>query len=51
MHRFDDIAYLKNGSDKQRRVWQLLISHGIFEKLAPFDPLLTGTIPIEIDTA
>lgn len=49
MHRFDDIAYLKNGSDKQRRVWQLLISHGIFEKLAPFDPLLTGTIPIEID--
>lgn len=50
MHRFDDIAYLKNGSDKQRRVWQLLSSHDIFEKLAPFDPLLTGTIPIEIDT-
>jgi len=50
MYHFDDIAYLKNGSDKQRRAWQLLISQGIFEKLAPFDPLLAGTIPIEIDT-
>ncbi len=50
MHAFDDIAYLQHGSEKQRRVWQVLTSNGIFEKLAPFDPLLAGTIPIEIDT-
>lgn len=49
MHRFDDIAYLQQGSDKQRRVWELLTRHRIFEKLSTFDPLLTGTIPIEID--
>lgn len=50
MYCFDDIAYLQQGSDKQRRVWELLTRHCIFEKLAPFDPILTGTIPIEIDT-
>lgn len=50
MHHFDDIAYLQQGSDKQRRVWELLTRHEIFVKLAPFDPLLAGTIPIGIDT-
>lgn len=46
---FDNIEYLKSGNEKQIRVYHLLISHRILEILFPFDPILVGTIPIEID--
>lgn len=46
---FDNIEYLKSGNEKQIRVYHLLIRHRIFEILFPFDPILVGTIPIEID--
>jgi hypothetical protein len=50
MINFDSIEYLKTGNDKQRRAYQVLVSHQIFDTLHSFSPLLTGTIPIGIDT-
>jgi hypothetical protein len=50
MMTFDNIEYLRNGNDKQRRSYRTLTENNIFEKLQPFSPILTGTIPINIDT-
>jgi hypothetical protein len=47
---FDNIEYLRNGNDKQRRSYRTLTENNIFEKLQSFSPILTGTIPINIDT-
>lgn len=47
---FESLEYLKFGNPKQKIVYQLLNKHNIFTKLAQFTPLLTGTIPINIDT-
>ena len=47
---FRKLDYLKSGNSKQRQVYELLTGHSIFEKLKRYDPILTGTIPIEIDT-
>lgn len=49
MDKFDNIEYLKTGNAKQRSVFAVLKNHRIMEKLAPFSPVLAGTIPIEID--
>ena len=46
---FEGFEYLKNGTAKQRRVHEVLSTNGIFDKLAPFDPVVVGTIPIGID--
>lgn len=46
---FDNIEYLKNGNDRQRAAYRTLTKNSVFEKLKPFSPLLTGTIPINID--
>ena len=46
---FEGIEYLKNGTAKQRRVHEVLSTNGIFDKLAAFDPVVVGTIPIGID--
>lgn len=46
---FEGIEYLKNGTAKQRRVHEVLSTKGIFDKLAAFDPVVVGTIPIGID--
>ncbi len=46
---FEGSEYLKNGTAKQLRVHELLSSHGILDKLAAFDPVVVGTIPIGID--
>ncbi|RZL46543.1 MAG: DUF4269 domain-containing protein [Pedobacter sp.] len=46
---FLDISYLKDGNERQKSAYQILINNQIFQKLAPFDPILTGTIPISID--
>jgi hypothetical protein len=46
---FDDIQYLKVGTKKQREAYSLLIDHNILECLKAFDPVLVGTIPINID--
>lgn len=47
---FTTIDYLKSGNTKQRRAFEVLTKHRIFEALEVFQPLLVGTIPIGIDT-
>ena len=49
MTNFKNIEYLKQGNAKQQKAYQALNKLGVFEKLKKFSPLLTGTIPIEID--
>jgi hypothetical protein len=46
---FTDIDYLKSGTERQRKAYSELISLGIFEELKEFDPILTGTVPLDID--
>ena len=46
---FQDISYLKNGNERQKSAYQTLIKYKVFEKLSAFNPLLAGTIPIDID--
>lgn len=48
---FCTIDYLKLGNQKQQAAYDTLKKHKIMEQLAAFDPLLAGTIPIEIDIA
>jgi hypothetical protein len=44
----DTIDYLQQGTSTQRKVHELLCHHGIMDKLHSFDPVLTGTIPLNI---
>ena len=46
---FDTIEYLNNGNERQISVYNFLTRHLILEKLVQFDPIVVGTIPIEID--
>ncbi len=46
---FTTIDYLKHGNERQRQAYKQLNELGIFEALKVYNPLLTGTIPIEID--
>jgi hypothetical protein len=46
---FNNISYLKDGNDRQKSAYKMLTEHSVFEKLQSFSPLLTGTIPINID--
>ncbi|MPR36323.1 DUF4269 domain-containing protein [Salmonirosea aquatica] len=46
---FSDITYLREGTPTQRRAYHALIDLGIFDKLKAYSPLLTGTIPLDID--
>ncbi len=46
---FLNIYYLKHGNQRQQSAYQTLISHQIMEKLEAYAPILTGTIPINID--
>jgi hypothetical protein len=48
MH-FLNIHYLKQGNQRQQSAYQTLVSHQIMEKLEAYNPILTGTIPINID--
>jgi len=48
---FKDISYLKNGNNRQREAYNDLTTANVFGLLHPFDPILTGTIPIAIDIA
>lgn len=44
-----DTAALKAGTTRQRRVVELLERHRVFDILAAFDPVLAGTVPLDID--
>ncbi|QHW34307.1 DUF4269 domain-containing protein [Paenibacillus rhizovicinus] len=46
-----NLAYLQSGHVVQTEVFALLTKHRIMEKLAIYDPVLVGTVPIGIQTA
>lgn len=46
---FKDPSYLSVGNERQKEAFQTLQDLKVFEILAPFDPVLTGTVPIEVD--
>lgn len=46
---FKNIEYLKHGNDRQKLAYSEIVKLEIFEKLKKYNPILTGTIPIEID--
>lgn len=46
---FKNIEYLKHGNTRQQLAYAAIIGLRIFEILQPYNPMLTGTIPIEID--
>ncbi|NJO90077.1 MAG: DUF4269 domain-containing protein [Chloroflexia bacterium] len=50
MQNFIDSTYLKYGNHKQKLAYKELVDLALFEKLADYQPVLCGTIPIEIDT-
>ncbi len=51
MTDFRDIAYLRDGSARQRVAYQALCALRVIERLAAYDPVLAGTIPLDIDVA
>ena len=46
---FLTLDYLKNGSEIQKKIHFVLEKHQIFDKLKQFNPILTGTFPININ--
>ncbi|MGE6353158.1 DUF4269 domain-containing protein [Flavobacterium sp. NPDC079362] len=46
---FCSIEYLKNGNQKQIKAFDILTQHKVLLNLVEFDPILVGTIPINID--
>ena len=48
---FSNLDYLQNGNTRQQEAYRVLTQHKLFEKLAPYQPLLAGTIPLGIDIA
>lgn len=49
MTDFKNIEYLKFGNKRQRNAYFVLHELDIFDYLKKYNPILTGTIPIEID--
>jgi len=49
MKNFKNINYLKSGNQRQQKAFKTVTELNIFEKLKAFNPILVGTIPIEID--
>ncbi|WP_207533237.1 DUF4269 domain-containing protein [Desertivirga arenae] len=46
---FENIDYLQFGTARQRKADSVLVNNNVFSKLKRFDPILAGTIPINID--
>lgn len=51
MERFENINYLQYGNPVQQRAYTVLTKHRIIDRLSVFNPVLTGTVPIEINIA
>jgi hypothetical protein len=49
IENFRNIEYLKFGNERQKLAYSEIRKLHIFEKLKKYNPILTGTIPIEID--
>ena len=46
---FDNIDYLEVENSRQQKAYTVLTNNHILQKLKQFDPILVGTIPINID--
>lgn len=46
---FTRIDYLKSGNERQKKAFEVLTKYKIFKVLEFYSPILTGTVPIEID--
>lgn len=46
---FTRIDYLKDGNERQKKAYEILTKHRVFDKLKDYSPILVGTVPIEID--
>lgn len=46
---FQDISYLQQGSRQQQAAYKVLKGNDIMGKLQKFQPILAGTIPLNID--
>ena len=51
MTDFKEINYLKSGTERQQKAFEVLNENLILQKLSDFDATLIGTIPINIDIA
>jgi len=49
MKDFRNTEYLKSGNNRQRKAYTELNELKIFESLKKYNPILAGTVPIEID--
>lgn len=49
MTDFLNINYLKSGTERQQKAFEVLNENLILQKLSEFTPVLVGTIPINID--
>jgi hypothetical protein len=49
VEHFDNIAYLKGGTSRQRQAYEVLTQYQIIDKLVDYTPILAGTVPINID--
>jgi len=47
--QWDDISYLAVGTSGQRQAYQILVDLKIFDVLAGYNPILVGTIPLDIE--
>lgn len=45
---FKNIEYLQAGSSRQQAAFEILHAHNVLSVLKTFDPILTGTFPIDI---
>ncbi|HQQ96538.1 MAG TPA: DUF4269 domain-containing protein [Cyclobacteriaceae bacterium] len=45
---FFDLSYLSSGSAIQRRGYKLLLDKGVMEILEIYDPVLAGTLPLDL---
>lgn len=50
MKNYKNITYLSTGNTIQKNVYRAITKLNIFEILTGYNPILVGTIPIEIDT-
>lgn len=51
MKKFDSITPLANGTLRQQDAYHTLETQQVLEKLKSFDPILAGTVPIDIAIA
>lgn len=49
MHKLDSINYLSSGNTIQKETYRILTDNNIMQYLYDFNPILVGTIPLEIN--